>query len=168
MRRRVRRRRKGDADTGRTDSACAISGLVVRQLDDETLVYDLERHEAHCLSGTAALVWRDCDGTRSVAELAARLPDRADPDAAEALVLAALDELERLALIEPGAAGSRGLSRSQLLRRAGAVAAVAAPLVTSLSVPEPAAAASCLTTGSTCTSNAQCCNGTCLGGLVCN
>jgi hypothetical protein len=32
--------------------------LVVEELDDETLVYDLERHKARCLNHTAALVWR--------------------------------------------------------------------------------------------------------------
>ena len=32
--------------------------LVVEELQDETLVYDLERHKARCLNRTAALVWR--------------------------------------------------------------------------------------------------------------
>ena len=36
--------------------------LVIRELDDETLVYDMERDEAHCLNQTAALVWKQCDG----------------------------------------------------------------------------------------------------------
>ena len=31
--------------------------LVVEELQDETLVYDLERHKARCLNRTAALVW---------------------------------------------------------------------------------------------------------------
>ena len=30
--------------------------LIVEDLQDETLVYDLERHKASCLNGTAALV----------------------------------------------------------------------------------------------------------------
>ncbi len=33
-------------------------GLVVKELGNETLVYDLERDEAHCLNQTAALVWK--------------------------------------------------------------------------------------------------------------
>jgi hypothetical protein len=36
--------------------------LTVRVLGDETLVYDQERHKAHCLNATAALVWRHCNG----------------------------------------------------------------------------------------------------------
>ncbi len=42
--------------------------LVVEELSDETLVYDLKRHKANCLNRTAALVWQDCDGQTSVAQ----------------------------------------------------------------------------------------------------
>ena len=47
--------------------------LIVRQLSDETLVYDLKRDKAHCLNPTAAAVWRHCDGRTSVSQLAALL-----------------------------------------------------------------------------------------------
>jgi hypothetical protein len=47
--------------------------LVVSEVDDEVLVYDLARHKAHCLNRTTALVWRHCDGQTPVAALAARL-----------------------------------------------------------------------------------------------
>jgi len=39
--------------------------LVIQDIGDEVLVYDLTRHKAHCLNRTAALVWRKCDGTRT-------------------------------------------------------------------------------------------------------
>src|SRR5260370_34264930 len=42
--------------------------LVIRELDDETLVYDIERDEAHCLNQTAALVWKQCDGKTTAPE----------------------------------------------------------------------------------------------------
>ena len=42
--------------------------LVVEELSDETLVYDLKRHKANCLNRTAALVWQDCDGQTSVSQ----------------------------------------------------------------------------------------------------
>jgi len=48
--------------------------LVVQELSEEVLVYDLDRHRAHCLNRTAALIWRHCDGSTSVAEMARRLP----------------------------------------------------------------------------------------------
>jgi Coenzyme PQQ synthesis protein D (PqqD) len=46
-------------------------GLVVKALQDEVLVYDLERHQAHRLNGLAAAVWRACDGTHEVTTIAA-------------------------------------------------------------------------------------------------
>src|SRR2546423_15689116 len=39
--------------------------LVIQELPDELLVYDLERHRAHSLNRTAALVWRHCDWKKS-------------------------------------------------------------------------------------------------------
>jgi hypothetical protein len=139
----------------------------VRVLDDETLVYDLERHEAHCLSEPAALVWNACDGTRSIAELAALLPASLDPDGAQALALLALDELEPIGLIDARPVRPQRLSRQQLLRRAGVGAVVVAvPLVTSLVVPEPAAAVSCGATSDPCTQNSDCCSEICAG-VVC-
>ena len=33
-------------------------GLVIKELVNETLVYDLERDEAQCLNQTAPLVWK--------------------------------------------------------------------------------------------------------------
>ncbi|MBV9278705.1 MAG: hypothetical protein JOZ41_01360, partial [Chloroflexi bacterium] len=38
------------------------NGLIVRELEDEVLVYDLERHRAHCLNRAAGLVWKHADG----------------------------------------------------------------------------------------------------------
>ena len=44
--------------------------LIVQEVDDETLVYDMGRHAATCLNEFAAKVWRRCDGTTSVADIA--------------------------------------------------------------------------------------------------
>src|SRR2546428_7062431 len=51
-------------------------GLVVQELPEETLVYDLERHKAHCLEAVAAAVWEACDGHRTVEQIAARAAKR--------------------------------------------------------------------------------------------
>jgi hypothetical protein len=47
------------------------SGLVVKTVRDEVLVYDLDRHRAHSLNPVAAAVWRSCDGARDLPALAA-------------------------------------------------------------------------------------------------
>ena len=50
--------------------------MIVEELQDETLVYDLNRHKARCLKRTAALVWGRCDGRTSVSEVAALLEEQ--------------------------------------------------------------------------------------------
>src|ERR1700674_4847807 len=63
--------------------------LEIKELSDETLVYDLERHRAHALNQTAAWVWRHCDGKTSVAEMASLLHrDLGVPSEEEAIWLA--------------------------------------------------------------------------------
>ena len=47
--------------------------LIVREIGDETLVYDLARNAATCLNEFAAKVWRRCDGETSVAGIAAAM-----------------------------------------------------------------------------------------------
>ncbi len=49
--------------------------LVIEELPEETLIYDQERHKAHCLNQTAAFVWGRCDGRTSVDGLAKALED---------------------------------------------------------------------------------------------
>ena len=45
------------------------NGLVVQEMPDEVLVYDLDTNKAHCLNGSAALVWKSCDGNNTVADI---------------------------------------------------------------------------------------------------
>lgn len=49
--------------------------LVINELSDEVLVYDLQRDKAHCLNAAAASVWKQCDGRTTVAEIARRLSE---------------------------------------------------------------------------------------------
>ena len=117
------------------------NGLVVRDLADEVVVYDQERHEAHCLNSTAATVFRNADGRRSVSDLALLLG--ADGPGAEALVEMALGQLGEARLLEsgPSFASEPGLPRRDAMRRVGLAAAVLLPLVTSILAPTPAEAA---------------------------
>ncbi len=39
-------------------------GLLIQELPEEVLVFDLSTAKAHCLNHTAALVWRRCDGKK--------------------------------------------------------------------------------------------------------
>jgi hypothetical protein len=94
------------------------AGLLVQELPDELLIYDTVRSQTHCLNATAALVWRHCDGERTVAGLASKVAPDLSPEDGEALVLEALAQLaERHLLDEPvaPAAVEGRLSRRKIL-----------------------------------------------------
>ena len=144
-------------------------GLVVRELPDEVLVYDTESHEAHCLNATAALVWRRCNGSSTVSEIAASLAGELG-EADEEVVWLALEELWKRQLLvgEEPVAEESGMSRSTLLRRVGVGAAVVSlPAIASLVAPSAAHAVTpCIVAGQPCSpTGTPCCPGlTCTGG----
>src|SRR5438270_13360436 len=96
--------------------------LTVRAMPDETLVYDLERHKAHCLNRTASLVWEHCDGRHDADGLAELLARELALPAAEAAAAArlALEQLSRRGLLREAvapAAGRERLTPRQALRQ---------------------------------------------------
>ncbi len=137
--------------------------LVVEELPDETLVYDLKRHKARCLNRTAALVWQRCDGRTSVAEVAALLEEQLAIPTDEAVVWMALDRLGRAHLLsEPVTlpADRARYSRREVLRTLRRVAGISLllPVIESIVAPRAAAQASCVT-ASVCLASPQPCSG---------
>lgn len=123
--------------------------LVVHELEDELLVYDLDRHKAHCLNRTAAIVWRNCDGQTTVAELATRLEKALKVPVDEAVVWLALSRLGRAGLLRERvtpAAGAPVPSRREVMRKFAHLGGVSVllPLVTSIVAPTAAQAATCI------------------------
>ena len=142
------------------------TGLVVRELPDEVVVYDLERHEAHCLNRTAAMVFRSADGCRTVADIAGILGAETNTPPDEAVVGMAIGELVEARLLEPAVEPIPTLasSRREALRRVGLGAAVLLPLITSVLVPTPSeAAATCVSSCAGQPPGQQCCGGGALG-----
>lgn len=45
------------------------SDIVVQEIENETLVYDLLDHNARQLNESMSLIWKNCDGETSVSEL---------------------------------------------------------------------------------------------------
>jgi hypothetical protein len=140
----------------------------VQALPDEVLVYDLERHKAHCLNHTAALVWKHCNGQTSVTEMVRMLEGEMKTPVPEDVVWLALQQLGKARLLAeqihtPG--GGKRMSRREVIRRLGWGAAVALPLVTSIVAPTAVEAATCLGSGAACTTGAQCCSGLCVAFL---
>ena len=138
--------------------------LVIEGLEDETLVYDLRTHKAHCLNQTAALVWNRCDGTSTVAEMRRALESELGTPVSAEVIWLALDRLGKANLLAdrlPKSPVRQGMTRRDVMRRIGIGAAVAIPLVTSILAPTAKAGISCGHNGASCTSAANCCSGIC-------
>lgn len=122
------------------------SKLVVRELADETLVYDLEGHRAHCLNRTASLAWELCDGRNTVSRIAEKMGARLSARVPDEVVRLALDQLADRGLLAPDnvhpVPSANLVSRRRMMRRLGLAAAVALPLVTSIISPTPVMAQS--------------------------
>jgi hypothetical protein len=117
--------------------------LIVQDLPDEVLVYDLKRHRAHSLNRTAALVWRACDGQTTFTEMAAILHRELNLPQDEDVVRLALDRLRRARLLEgrvSPSAQAANASRRDLMRRLSLVGGLALLLPVVDSITSPAAA----------------------------
>jgi len=140
--------------------------IVVQQMGDETVIYDEQRNHIHRLNRTAALVWRNCDGRRTAADLALVVQNEIGSPVTEEMVWLALDRLEKGHLLQdrlvrPEAEGQ--VTRRQMLRKAALVggATLLLPVVQSMAAPTPAMAMSlgCATRGQAARAGRQCCNG---------
>ncbi len=152
-------------------------GLLVRDLGGEVVVYELESHRGHCLNRTAALVWRACDGRKSVAGIAAHVAREAGVPVDEDLVRYALRRLRDARLLDPATPEAATPTRRELARHIGQLALL--PVVVSLVAPKPAEAATCAATclcdcsgqanWTSCSKDGLtgpgsfCCDGTCIG-----
>lgn len=111
------------------------SNLVVEEIGSETLVYDLDSKRAHCLNEPVRWIWRQCDGKRTSAEIAAEFGKRYPGADGEASVEAGLRQLMAANLLDGAPAGARTFSRRRVM-------GVAAPLLVSVAVPTAEAAMS--------------------------
>jgi len=141
----------------------------VQELPHEVLIYDTERHKAHCLNPTAAFIWKHCDGNTSVREIARRMEESLKTIVDEEVVWYALRQLERDHLLEEKIiwpTDANHISRRELVRRLGIGAVVAVPIITSIIAPTAAHAGSGPNTGAPCSGNQDCTGGTtCQGGF---
>jgi hypothetical protein len=132
--------------------------LIIKDLPDETLVYDLDNDKAHCLNQTAARIWKNCDGNRTVTELTALLAAETNSTVPDEVVWLALDQLEKFDLLEDTPeipAHLAGMNRRELVRRVG-LGALALPLILSIASPTAAQATSAGTLSHCCGSPGDC------------
>jgi hypothetical protein len=130
------------------------NSILVEQIGDELVILDQQRMKAHRLNRTAAIVWRNCDGTKGVSDLAQILKSEQIEVADENLVWLTLDRLDAASLLEQRmdqVPGQIRTSRREFVRKVGMVGvlSVVLPVVTSMIVPTPAQAQTCGVTGPT-------------------
>jgi len=129
--------------------------LVTRELGDELLVYDLERHKAYCLNPVAMQVFRHCDGETTIPDMALRIGGALGMPVDEQAVRLGLVRLEKAHLLDGPVGLTLHSSRREMLRTLGRAAVVVVPLVTAITVPTSAQAGSG-GINAPCTSNADC------------
>jgi hypothetical protein len=142
------------------------NGLVVQEVPNEVLVFDMETNEAHCLNETAAMVWKYCDGKTSVPKIAEILGEGKD-SVSDDLIWLAIDQLNEHKLLEKEVETKfAGQSRREVLRKIGLASMIALPIIASMAAPRSVLAATscacavpldCTTQGPGCGTT---CNGT--------
>lgn len=135
--------------------------IVVQELKDEVLIYDLNTHKAFCLNKTSALVWQLCDGTKSADQISNQISRKSKTPVTEELIWLALDELKKnnlLANAQEISSDFNGMNRREVIRKIGLTSLVALPIISSLIAPTAAMAQSA-TAIATCTQ---------VGGVSCN
>lgn len=145
--------------------------LLVVDTDEETLVYDLLRHRAHCLNRIASIIWRLCDGKTSVDRITTAVAEATGTDADRDLVWYALRRLNGARLLARPlrpATAARTVSRRDLLRRvtAAGLGLTVLPTVATIIAPSTLQAqVTCLPSGANCSRSMgpPCCVGECRG-----
>lgn len=113
--------------------------LVVQNLNDGILIYNLTDNKAFCLNETSAIVYQACDGKTTFADLQSKSGFPED------LIHLTLSELEKQGFIEMSSdyvSTLNGMSRREAVKKVGLATMIALPVVSSLVAPLAADAAS--------------------------
>lgn len=144
--------------------------LVVTEVGDDLVVYDLQTHHIHQLNSSAAAIWRMCDGRRTVRQMVVQVTaDLGKPVDAEIIDMG-LKKLAHANLVVGEATirsdGERSIFGA-LSRRATMKGVFALPVIISMTAPTAAMAASddstCVKkqTYEPCNADSECCSNKC-------
>lgn len=121
--------------------------LVVQEMKDETLVYDLNINKAFCLNKTSKLVWHLCNGKRTFAEIADEMSRQMKQLVSEDVVYLAIEQLNKDGLLENDTSDEfdrhfGGMSRREVIKKVGFASLIALPIITGIIAPTAAHAQS--------------------------
>ncbi len=115
------------------------NSLVVQELNNEVLVYDLETNKAHCLNESAAIVWKHCDGKTTISDIAKQFINKSGNKVDDDFIWLAIDQLNDLNLMESGLKPDfKGQSRREVIKKIGLASIIALPIISSLVAPQSA------------------------------
>lgn len=141
------------------------SDIVVRDLADELLIYDLRINKAYCLNQTSALVFQFSDGAKTASEIGELISRKLGISVGEEFVWLALQDLEKENLLERREESTdylAGLSRREIVKRVGLASMAALPVIASVVAPSAASAQSPGPLFSRCSEPLQCASGNCV------
>lgn len=152
--------------------------VVIQELDEEILIYDLLKNKAFCLNKTSAMIWQECDGKKTVEEISFAVSKKSGTTVNENIVWLALNQFKTEELLEDNnkiTTPFDGLSRREIVKKIGFASAIALPIISAVIAPTAVNAASassscsCPTSagirsrpnGCPCTNNNDCCTNSC-------
>lgn len=127
--------------------------IVIQEVNNETLVYDLLNNKAYCLNETSAKVFQACGNNETFKDLKSKHSFTDD------IIYLSLDELKKNNLLNSEYSSPFvEMNRREVIRRVGLASMVALPIISSLIAPQAINAQSLgnLALGQTCTSSSQC------------
>lgn len=153
--------------------------IILQEVDGDLLIFDLVSNKAYCLNETSAIVWKSCDGEKSVEDIAHNLGREMKAKVGEDVVWLSLKELESANLLVNPVSENKfaGLTRRQIIKEIGFAAMIALPLISAVVVPSSTEASqafcNCFSrpgmnarlAGCACMQNSDCC-GVCIASTM--
>ena len=134
------------------------SGVIVRELDDELLLFDRDQDKAFCLKSIAGQVWKLSDGRTSIAYMIRLIRNHTDVQVSESAVYTAIKQLDQDGLLDKSASlPAKAISRRDMMQRTGVAAALAIPMITAISLPTAGFASGSAVCTSPCLGNSEHC-----------
>jgi hypothetical protein len=114
--------------------------IVIQELDNEVLIYDLNINKAFCLNETSAIIWQLCDGTKTVSEISQAVGNKFNSTVSEDFVWLALEQFRKDKLMTNDFEGVfeevfKGQTRREVIRKVALASMVALPVVSSIIAP---------------------------------
>ena len=107
------------------------SELLIQELCDEILIYDVKTGKAFCLNESSSVIWNECDGKNSVEQIAEKASNKLKTKISQDFVRLAIEDLKSEGLLEDCLNYSflEKIDRRDMIKKVGLTTAAALPLL---------------------------------------